>query len=167
MRNSIHLMNDLQTIPISDSTTLASSDITDIYTNIPTGEIPGIISEICHNLTTPTQTTTEILTLTQIILDRNYFRFQNQTYKQTTGLAVGAPTSSVFFEPYLQYMEHKTFHQILQNHKIIGYFRYVDDILMIFDQTTTDINQVLKEFNTATPSLQFTMDFEKDNKINL
>jgi aspartyl-tRNA synthetase len=32
--------------------------------------------------------------------------------------------------------------------------------------TVTDINQVLKEFNSATPSLQFTMEEETDNGIH-
>jgi regulator of PEP synthase PpsR (kinase-PPPase family) len=63
-------------------------------------------------------------------------------------------------------MEHRTFHKILQNRHIIGYFCYVDDILLIFDKTITDINQVLNEFNTATPSLPFTVEHESDNKIN-
>jgi hypothetical protein len=166
VNNSIHLMDDLKTIHTTNSTTLASFDITDMYTNIPTKEIPGIITTICRKQATPTKTKTKILELTRTILNQNYFQFMNQTYKQTTGLAMGAPTSPIFSEFYLQHKEHTTFHRILQRHKIIGYFRFVDDILLIFDNTVTDINQVLSEFNSATPSLQFTMELETDNRIN-
>jgi hypothetical protein len=48
-------MTDLQDIPITENTALASFDITDMYTNIPTKEIPKMIHEICNNVMTPQQ----------------------------------------------------------------------------------------------------------------
>jgi hypothetical protein len=59
---------------------------------------------------------------------------------------MGAPTSAIFSEIYLQYMEHTSIADILSNHNICGYFGYVDDILLIYDITTTDINTVLEQF---------------------
>jgi hypothetical protein len=159
-------MTDLQNIPITESTKLVSFDIANMYTNIPTDEIPNIVSEICTNSAILEQIRTEILLLTQTVLGQNYFQFQNQIYKQTTGLAMGAPTSSAFSEIYLQYIEHNVLYGILQNHNVIGYFYYVDDILLFFDKTVTNITQVLNEFNTATATLKFTMEPETDNKIN-
>jgi hypothetical protein len=42
----------------------------------------------------------------QIILQQNYFHFDNWYYKQNTGLAMGAPTSAILAETFLQYLEH-------------------------------------------------------------
>jgi hypothetical protein len=47
------------------------------------------------------------------------------------GLAMGAPASAIIAETYLQSLEHNQVYNSLTNHKIIGYFRYVDDILII------------------------------------
>jgi hypothetical protein len=44
---------------------------------------------------------------------------------------MGAPTSAVLAEGYIQSMKHKRIYTTLIKHQIIGYFRYVDDILLI------------------------------------
>jgi peptide methionine sulfoxide reductase MsrA len=86
------------------------------------------------------------------------FQFQEQIYKQTTGLAMGAPSSPTFSEIHLQYKEHSTIYEILLKHNILGYFRYVDDILIVYDTKQTDITEVLNSFNKATHPLQFTIE---------
>ena len=45
---------------------------------------------------------------------------------------------------------------ILKNHKIIGYFRYVDDILMVYKENKTNIQEVFEAFKDMSPTLQFT-----------
>ena len=44
---------------------------------------------------------------------------------------MGAPTSSIFSELYLQHLENTVIFEILVRHKIVGYLCYVDDILII------------------------------------
>ena len=44
--------------------------------------------------------------------------------------------------------------------------RYVDDILIIYDRTTTEIDNVLESFNKLMPTMKFTMEKEKNNRIN-
>ena len=56
--------------------------------------------------------------------------------------------------------------QLSAKHKIINYFRYVDDILTIFDPNHSNIQAILADFNTLHPKLQFTAEAEKDNVIN-
>jgi hypothetical protein len=38
------------------------------------------------------------------MMEQNYFRFNKQYYKQTEGLAMGAPTSAIQAEVYIQYI---------------------------------------------------------------
>jgi hypothetical protein len=47
-----------------------------------------------------------------------------------------APTSSVFSEIYLQYIQNTEIYDLLLKYHIIGYFRYVDDILIIYREST-------------------------------
>ena len=79
---------------------------------------------------------------------------------------MGAPTSSVFSEIYLQYLEGTQLPDILIRHQISGYFRYVDDILVIYNASTTNIQTVLDQFNDVSTTLSFTMEMEKENSIN-
>jgi hypothetical protein len=61
---------------------------------------------------------------------------------------MGAPTPALLAETYIQHMEHKQLYQILLKHKITGYFRYVDDILIVYNKKQTDIDKTIIEFNT-------------------
>jgi hypothetical protein len=67
-----------------------------------------------------------------------------------------APTSSLFSEIYLQYLENTKIFGIHVKHCIIGYFRYVDD-------NATNLHEVLNAFNNLTPTMHFTME-EVQNK---
>jgi hypothetical protein len=81
-----------------------------------------------------TKTTQEEITnILKSIMEQNYFQVNEQYYAQT-GLAMGAPTSAILAEVYIQHMEHKQLYPILTRHQIMGYFRYVDDILIIYNQ---------------------------------
>ena len=51
-------------------------------------------------------------------------------------------------------------------HNILGYFRYVDDILIVYDTNTTDIQKVLDDFNDNTHPLSFTLEKENNNQIH-
>ena len=79
---------------------------------------------------------------------------------------MGAPSSSIFSDIYMQYLEHTKIFDILVKHKLVGYFRYVDDVLIIYEETTTNIHEILNMFNNISPTLTFTMETENDNMIN-
>jgi hypothetical protein len=80
---------------------------------------------------------------------------------------MGTPTSSVFSEIYLQYFENTKILDIPLISHIIGYFRYVDDILIIYKNGITNIHDVFTIFNNITPTMKFTMEEGNDDKINL
>jgi hypothetical protein len=165
IKNSIHLITDLQTIEINEDTRICSFDIKNMYTNIPKSDTLNIIKNITNrNQNTINQN--ELLETLKIIMEQNYFQFNQQYYKQTEGLAMGAPTSAILAETYIQHMEHKHLYPILIKHKITGYFRYVDDILMIYNQNQTNIEETINEFNRLNNNIKFTIEKEHDNSIN-
>jgi hypothetical protein len=47
----------------------------------------------------------------------------------------------------------------------MGYFWYVDDILIIYSQNKSNINSVLTKFNNINPKLSFSLELELNNKI--
>jgi hypothetical protein len=109
-----------------------------MYTNIPKLEVINIIEHIMENCSEITQTDKEeIINILESLMEQNYFQFNQQYYKQTEGLAMGAPTSAILAEVYIQYIEHKKLYHILKKHQIPGCLRYVDDILIIYNQNET------------------------------
>jgi hypothetical protein len=79
---------------------------------------------------------------------------------------MGAPTSSLLPEVFLQNLEHNSICKILVENKVVAYFRYVDDILIVYDKQQTDITHLLALFNNLHPKLTFTMELEEDMKVN-
>jgi hypothetical protein len=77
---------------------------------------------------------------------------------------MGAPTSATLSEIYLLFLGHNNICNLLNVHQILGYFRYADDILILYDLRNTDIDKTLLHFNKMHPSLKFTTEKGK-NKI--
>jgi hypothetical protein len=166
VRNSTHLIEDLHEIPYDQNIRLASFDITNMYTNIPTHDLMTIIKEICQNNQIDINVQEDIMKLTKTITDQNYFQFKNENYIQTEGLAMGVPTLVILSEIYMQFLENNIIHNILKTHNIKAYIRYIDDILIIYSNTESNIHEVLNDFNQITPKLKVTLEEEINHKIN-
>ena len=155
IKNSIHLMHDLQEILFDNDLKLISFDIFNMYTNIPTNELTKLIQYMCAHNDINTTLQNDLLQQCNTILSQNYFQFGTHQYIQKQGLAMGVPTSSIFSEIYMQYVEHTKIFEILVKHKLVGYFRYVDDVLIIYKETTNNIHEILDMFNIISPYTDF------------
>jgi hypothetical protein len=71
---------------------------------------------------------------------------------------MGAPTSAFPAEIFLQYMEHNNICKILHKNQIIGYYRYLNYILIICNINNTNIEKTLADFNNIYPKLLFTLE---------
>jgi len=79
---------------------------------------------------------------------------------------MGAPTSGLIAEFFRQNLENIHLAHFTEKHKIAGYFRYVDDILLIYDPDHTNIQGITNDFNYLHPNLKFTTELETNNKLN-
>jgi hypothetical protein len=76
------------------------------------------------------------------------------------------PNSSVFSKIYLQHAELTLIYDILVQNNILGYFRYVDDILTAYNASSvTDIYRACNSSNNIFPKMKFTVENEIDKKI--
>jgi hypothetical protein len=76
---------------------------------------------------------------------------------------MGAPTSAILAEAFIQHLEHTIIVDIWKKFQIIDYHRYVDDILIIYNTRATNIDNTLKEFNKIHSKIKFTI----EEKINI
>jgi hypothetical protein len=79
---------------------------------------------------------------------------------------MGAPTSGIIVELFLQHLEDTHLTHLSKKHKIAAYFRYVDDILLIYDSHHTDIINTQNDFNKIHPNVKFNAKTESNNRIN-
>jgi len=112
-------------------------DINDLYTNLPT---KGIIEATKHWLGLSTINRAEqeqLVSALRIILQQNYFQYNNQYYQPSNGVAMGSHLSGTLAELFLQYLEKADIKHWINSKEICFYTRYVDDILIIYDANRT------------------------------
>jgi hypothetical protein len=166
IKNTIELTKKLNTIIVNNNTKLFSFDITNMYTNIP---IQNTLNIIKQKLIENNENNTYIKQITNslnIILNQNYFEYNNKIYKQTDGLAMGAPTSSIISEIFLQEID-KTIINIIKKHDPQGqYYRYVDDAIYISQNNGYNIKEIETKINNIHKTINFTVEEEKNNTLN-
>jgi hypothetical protein len=108
----------------------------------------------------------ELLHWYDVITKQYYFTTNNDIIIQHDGLAMGAPSSGLIDEIFLLHMEHLHLAHLTHRHRIINYWRYIDDILLTFDANHTNIQVIVHDFNAIHPKLQFTAERERDNTLN-
>jgi hypothetical protein len=78
---------------------------------------------------------------------------------------MGAPTSAILAETFIQHLEHALIWKILQ-HRILDYYRYVDDILIVYNTQLTNTDDNINEINKVHSKIKFTIEKEVNNQIN-
>jgi hypothetical protein len=79
---------------------------------------------------------------------------------------MGSPISGFIAEIYLQQLENIYIKHWLDSKEIVIYKRYVDDILIMYDQRKTDEHSFLQKINEVDENLQFKISTESNNTIN-
>jgi hypothetical protein len=79
---------------------------------------------------------------------------------------MGAPSSSIISEIFLQLIEHTHLPHITRKHRLVNYARYVEDILLIYDSQHTELHSILHDFNSLHQNLHFTGETEYNNAIS-
>jgi len=105
IKNTIQLMNDLLDIRFNEDLKFVSFDIINMYSNIPITELIKIIKITCKQNDLNIGIKNKIIKMCNFLTKQNYFQYKDLQYIQEYGLAMGDPTSSVFSEVYLQYLE--------------------------------------------------------------
>lgn len=169
IKNSIELIDKIKTQSIKNNHKLASLDIVNLYTSVPIQETINILQQnLQKNSNLPHEAIDELINLTTVILKQNYFKFQNNFYHQTEGLAMGSPLSSIMSEIFLNYIENRYLFTDANRHlnKIIFYYRYVDDTIILFDGNSRQLSLLNSYISNIHKNLSFTLEEENNNTLN-
>jgi hypothetical protein len=81
-----------------------------MYSNIPVNEIKQILDNFltCNSIDSDAQS--EMLNWYEVITKQNYFMNNEYIILQEDGLAMGAPSSSIISELFLQYLSKRNSH---------------------------------------------------------
>ena len=107
----------------------------------------------------------QIFKLLKVVIDQDFFTFNESTYRQDTGLAMGSPLSPFLADLFLNQIERDIISKLPHFKQVSGWFRYVDDILVIFSGSEQDIETFHQSLNSIRPSLKFTIEHEVNSAL--
>ena len=165
VKNSISSATDLTELKLNKNHQMITFDMKDLYINIPIDETL-IITKSMLLKDNDAQITQQIITLMEIILSQTYFTFQNKIYHSEKGVSMGSPLSSTIAENFLQDLEEIHIKRIIDTQDITFYTRHVDDILIIYDTTRTNINLINNCINQIHPNIKLNLTHESKRSIS-
>ena len=131
----------------SDQLYLVSLDITDLYTNIDLKRLEIILKDIDPYYSR----------LMNFFCNKNYMNYNESTYKQTDGIAMGTNCAPELANLYLLKLLDPL---LLRNQNVKLYRRYLDDLLLLWYGNKNDLQPLLLALNAAT-GLGFTLKASK------
>jgi hypothetical protein len=140
---------------------MGSFDVTSLFTNVP---LIDTINLVCDHINkTDVQFPITTAALKELLLRCTFnvqFLFNGAFYHQTDGIAMGSSLGCILSDIFMGSLEGTLLKDTIdQTH---FYRRYVDDIFIVVNNTE-ELNNALKVFNAAHPSIQFTSETESND----
>jgi len=155
----LNCIKDITNLP--PTTLLVTMDVSSLYTNIPHKD--GI-EAVEHMLNLGKLNSNLICYLKksiECILTNNNFTFSDKHYLQLTGTAMGTRMAPKYANIFMANFE-KQLLSISQN-KPLHYFRFIDDIFMIWTSGLDNLKTFIESANNLHPSINFTYEYSTTN----
>ncbi|CAF3775583.1 unnamed protein product [Rotaria socialis] len=143
---------------------MCSLDVSALFTNVTLDEaIDTTIKKI--KLLHPKLTIDDknLRELFYYCTNRTNFIFNNEHYDQINGVSMGSPLAPILAHLYMNELEENIIN--FTGKKPCVFYRYVDDIFMIFHGTQREIELFVKFMNNIEPKIKFTLEIQKENKL--
>ena len=154
VKDTSHFLNIIKDQKTDQGAYLCTIDVSALYTNIPHKEGIKRCTEQMKKLGATNEEQDICKRLLELILECNYFEFFDEKYLQVSGTAMGtrcAPNYAILFMANLE-------EEMLQAHHSPPsiWYRFIDDIFMIWNGTETSLNNFLEFLNGYHQTIKFT-----------
>ena len=97
------------------------------------------------------------------ILQNSYFEFSERYLKQIRGTAIGTKFAPPYAIIYMAALEEDFLETLIRKPRL--WWRYIDDIFMIWQHGEDELKIFLKKLNNFHPSIKFTCEYSRE-KVN-
>lgn len=163
--NSSTLAKNLTKLKITPQHGCITLDVKDLYVNIPIKETVNRVNKYSERNNMDRRTIEQCTNLLEVILNNNYFLYDNKYYTNKKGVAMRLPLSGTIAEVFLQYHEQLYVKHLLEKQTITYYTRYTNDILIIFDSTKTTVNEIQKQTKNIHKNMKLKLNMESNSNI--
>ena len=148
--------------PIPEGAILVTADVAGLYPNIPHEDGLNALKETLqkrNDLKVPAQV---LVDMAEFVLKNNYFEFDSAIYHQISGTAIGTKFAPPYACIFMDFFEEQFLKTCTK--QPWAYFRYIDDIFMIWTEGEQELLKFLDNLNSFNPSIKFEWDFTSDTR---
>ena len=114
INSTYDFMEQVKHITLAPGECLSSYDVSTLFTSAPVDPALRVIKDLLDKDPTLKDRTAlsviDIILLLEFCIKNTYFSFQDQSYEQGEGAAMGSPVSPIVANLYMEYFEQKTLH---------------------------------------------------------
>ena len=166
VKNSTHFVTMIKDMPVTSDIQMVSFDVVSLFTNVPTTEALAIVRNKLEEDTTLQERTPlpidNIMEMLTLCVTTTAFQLGTEHYQQKEGMAMGSPLSPVIANIYMEFIEDLALRTAQQTPTL--WLRYVDDTFVLWNHGE-NITSFLTHLNSLRPSIQFTMEREKNSRL--
>ena len=154
-------LNELRDLP--DSFILCTIDLVGLYPNIPYKVGLEAIRKALDKRDDQTISTDSLILLAECVLKNNVFEHNMRYFKRLQVTAIGTKFAPLYAILFMDYLEDKILNSIVE--RPLVWWRYIDDIFMIWQHGEEKLKEFLKVFNSCHPTVKFAAEYSLD-KVN-
>ena len=157
----------IEKVKVPNDCRIITFDITSMYTNMSFQELLDAVERMYNTdilqpmLEIQCPTNQDILYLLKIILENNYFEFNGKTYKQIIGAPMGSIPSPSLCDIRMHEITTLLLSQFRFKKDIILFKRYIDDGIILFNDTREQITELFEHCNSLHNLLKFTYEISE------
>ena len=154
-------LNELRDLP--DSFILCTIDLVGLYPNIPYKVGLEAIRKALDKRDDQTISTDSLILLAECVLKNNVFEHNMRYFKRLLVTAIGTKFAPLYAILFMDYLEDKILNSIVE--RPLVWWRYIDDIFMIWQHGEEKLKEFLKVLNSCHPTVKFAAEYSLD-KVN-
>jgi hypothetical protein len=148
----INRIEKIKTIP--ENTILVTMDVKSLFTNIPHTEGINAVATALEKMNDNTVSTRVLIKFLSLVLHLNNFEFNGHNFLQKKGASMGSKSSCSYADIFMDAFESKHIYPRIRNQNLC-YYRFVDDLFMIWTGSEENLLKFFKEINNVHESIKF------------
>ena len=172
IRDTKEFITKLEQIKVPKSALLITYDVTSLYTNLRFEELLSSLKtelddnmDLIYDIQRPS--TASLVRIAEILLTKNEFSFNGNSYKQIIGAPQGAVPSPEICDIAIFYHINKIMDKFSDRENIVFHVRFRDDGFIIYNGNEENAIQLFDIANSAHDLLKFTYEISQNNAVFL
>ena len=162
IKDTNHFLSKLGEIGrIPEGAILCTVDVVGLYPSIPHGEGLEAIREALDRRENPNVATDTLVGLASLVLESNYFEFNDRFYKQKLGTAIGTKFAPAYANLFMTGLEERLLKESVDTP--IVWMRFIDDVFFIWTHGEEKLETFINFLNSSHDTIKFTGEHSRES----